>query len=947
METRRPRASVRPFTCRVQVSLKGGGTVLLHDLYYDSSSLLAVIDGEPGAVLDNSDNTVTGYGLLGGGTAGLANRAGGTIQATTHTLTVDTGGSAIGNAGLLRALAGGSLLLDDAVANTGTIEADATGTVTLRGAVANAGGLLSAKAGGVVVLDGGQVTAGQVSSEAGGTITVATTGLLDGTAHALALAGTLAVSSGATLSLRGAVANTGTIEIDANTAASSTQPATLRLQGAVSLTGGGKVVLEDLYYASSSTLAVLDGEASASLDNVDNTITGYGLLGSGLATLTNEAGGVIQASQRTLTLDAGVGRVVNAGLIEAANGTLELRGTVSNTGGLIAARTSGAVRLDGVSVSGGTVSAEAGASLDVTSTALLDGSAGAVTVAGTLAIDSGATLAMRGTVANTGTIAIDGNTADLGQAATLHLQGAVSLKGGGTVLLQDLYYAVSSSLAVIDGEPGVSLDNLDNTITGYGLVSVSLTNEAHGTIEGHGGTLSVTAGTVTNNGTVSAASGTVSFAAGTAGNLAGGTLTGGTWMASGGTIGFANALVTDAARIVLDGAGSSMDAGGTSIEATLTGIAAGGSLELLGGRGWASTLGLANAGTLRLGGGTFAAGLTNTGAIVGSGTLAGPVTNTGTITADGVLVLDAATGGAMEIGRGSELDLAGGQSTGSVAFADAGTLRFTDAAASPGVLLENFRQGDTIDLAGLGFTDGQMTDSYSEATGLLTIGNGTATATLSFGAGNTVVDDPFHLASDGAGGTMLTNDTPACYCPGTLILTSTGERPIETLAVGDLVVTASGACKPIRWIGRRSYGPRFVAANPALRPVRFTAGALGGGLPRRDLLVSQKHAMFLNGFLVPAEQLVDGQLVRYASVSRVDYLHLELDEHDVVLAEGSPSETFVDDGSRGIFHNAADYRGPRPASAGSAQYCAPRLEGGYELDGIRRALSGQRSGIAG
>ena len=160
--------------------------------------------------------------------------------------------------------------------------------------------------------------------------------------------------------------------------------------------------------------------------------------------------------------------------------------------------------------------------------------------------------------------------------------------------------------------------------------------------------------------------------------------------------------------------------------------------------------------------------------------------------------------------------------------------------------------------------------------------------------------------------------SPACYCRGTLIRTARGDVAVEDLAEGDLVMTRSGEAEPIRWIGRRSYGGRFLAGRRELSPVRIAAGALADGVPVRDLLVSAKHAMLLQGVLVPAEDLVNGHtVVLEHGLKRVDYYHVELNRHDVILAEGAASETFVDDDSRGRFHNAAEYSGPVDARPGA------------------------------
>ena len=201
-----------------------------------------------------------------------------------------------------------------------------------------------------------------------------------------------------------------------------------------------------------------------------------------------------------------------------------------------------------------------------------------------------------------------------------------------------------------------------------------------------------------------------------------------------------------------------------------------------------------------------------------------------------------------------------------------------------------------------------------------------------------------HLGADLAtGGIDVTVNSTACYCEGTLILTERGEVPVQDLAIGDVVVTVSGEGRPIRWIGWRSYTGRFLAGRRDMLPVCFKAGGLGLGMPRRDLFVSPKHAMYLDGYLIPAEQLVNGRSVVQADqVDRVVYYHVELDSHDLLLAEGAPSESFVDDDSRGMFHNAFEYgrlypdHRPTPAC-----YVAPRLDSGYEVELARRRILGR------
>ncbi len=171
-------------------------------------------------------------------------------------------------------------------------------------------------------------------------------------------------------------------------------------------------------------------------------------------------------------------------------------------------------------------------------------------------------------------------------------------------------------------------------------------------------------------------------------------------------------------------------------------------------------------------------------------------------------------------------------------------------------------------------------------------------------------------------------------------------RAGRRLAIGDKLLTGSGALRPIKWIGHRSYGGRFIIGHKDILPICIKAGALDENVPRRDLWISPHHAMFIDGALIEARDLVNGVSIAQAKhVDTVSYFHIELETHDVIVAEGALSETFMDEDSRGMFQNAQDYSALYPDAATlPAQYCAPRLDDGYELAAIQRRIA-LRAGI--
>ncbi|MBQ2262061.1 MAG: Hint domain-containing protein [Loktanella sp.] len=133
-----------------------------------------------------------------------------------------------------------------------------------------------------------------------------------------------------------------------------------------------------------------------------------------------------------------------------------------------------------------------------------------------------------------------------------------------------------------------------------------------------------------------------------------------------------------------------------------------------------------------------------------------------------------------------------------------------------------------------------------------------------------------------------------CFAAGTMIRTPQGDVPVETLKTGDMVSTWNGVAKPIRWIGRTELSKDQLDANPKLKPVVISHSVLGSN---RDLTVSPQHAFVINGdasVLVRAVHMVKNgwKGVRVAQNKRsVTYLHIMLEQHDIIIAEGVPSES--------------------------------------------------------
>ncbi len=134
-----------------------------------------------------------------------------------------------------------------------------------------------------------------------------------------------------------------------------------------------------------------------------------------------------------------------------------------------------------------------------------------------------------------------------------------------------------------------------------------------------------------------------------------------------------------------------------------------------------------------------------------------------------------------------------------------------------------------------------------------------------------------------------------CFTQGTLILTNTGPKRIETLRAGDLIATRDNGYQPLSWIGKKT-----VPALGKVAPIHIAKGALGDN---DHLLVSPNHRMLIEAaysdllfgeteVLVSAKSLCDAPGIQQIFGGFVTYIHLLFERHEIVFANGSPSESF-------------------------------------------------------
>jgi hypothetical protein len=446
------------------VALTGGGMLAMQDGGGGDASAYELITGTVTTdTLDNINNTIFGYGEVGAGDSKLTliNETGGTLNASGGSLVVNTGSHAVVNKGLLDATTG-ILDLHGTVTNTGTVAAD----------------------GGTTLLDGATISGGMLSTSAGGAVRAFGSATLNGITSAITLApaAQVIVGGGSVLTLQGSIVNHGTLGVAGDTVDSII--ATERVVGTVTLSGGGEVSLYSLNGTPPTYQVITGSVATDTLDNIDNTIFGYGELGGGKLKLRNETGGKVQATGGSLVVNTGANPAINNGLFSAVGGTLDLQGVVDSTGGgtlqavdLGVGGAPGVILLDGGTLRGGTVSTsltDTASMLSVSNNGgTLDGTAGALTLAAgaQAVVEAGTTLTLTGSISNHGTVGVAGDSYD-NIVAALRIAGTATLSGGGNVSLYALAGGpVSLDQAIVGASATAKLDNIDNTISGYGTIS--------------------------------------------------------------------------------------------------------------------------------------------------------------------------------------------------------------------------------------------------------------------------------------------------------------------------------------------------------------------------------------------------------------------------------------------------------------------------------------------
>ncbi|AXI03824.1 Hint domain-containing protein [Aquirhabdus parva] len=235
--------------------------------------------------------------------------------------------------------------------------------------------------------------------------------------------------------------------------------------------------------------------------------------------------------------------------------------------------------------------------------------------------------------------------------------------------------------------------------------------------------------------------------------------------------------------------------------------------------------------------------------------------------------------------------------------------------------------------------------SYSGGVNSVSVGTNTITFNASNGSTYTInLTGNYDSSNLIVSGNSVYTTVPVCFVSGSLIRTVRGDVPVETLRVGDIVITASGEQQPIVWLGNRTL--KFDLSNEQRYedawPIKVQAGAFGPDQPYSDLWLSPGHSVGLNvidDIFIPVGHLTNGATIAQMEVDQVTYWHVELENHDTLIANGLDAESYYDSGNRAWFKNKSDSSNPDlKYGVLSRDYGRPVIQGGAILEAVRTQL---------
>ncbi len=608
---------------------------------------------------------------------------------------------------------------------------------------------------------------------------------------------------------------------------------------------------------------------------------------------TSSAGALTANNQVALAGHAAIGTLTLNGVLAVLPGAVLLAGDIAGFG-VLAIEGAGAATIANATGLAATIEATGGASIYI---------AAATLAGGTFSLDAVSTLVIGAAAPQAGTVAIavGATLAGYGRMATpADVAGCLRVQGGALVIGAPV--GGSGSLEIAPG----------GTLTVFAPVTLPVWFGGNATLELDTATLDATLENLAAGDVLDVAGIQIDAAMWSAGVLT---------LSAGGTV--LRTLSVAGGYDGQDWAASPDGHGGTLI-------------ALSSGTGAALHL----TGTQTLSGETLSATSVSLAAgaqLTGYGSIAGALDLDGMLTvSSGLLSVGGGItgGGTVQIGSNATLYAPRGiAGTASVVFTGGNaTLELFGPALATGAVIAGMEAspgepfGNAIDLAAVNVTHASYID----------LGGGNGALALSGAAGSFgtlalagISAPPSILVlPDGNGGSLI--ELVPCFAAGTRIATPDGGVPVEQLRPGDWVATQSGP-RRLRWVAARRAD---ATAAPELRPVCITAGALGGGLPWRDLYVSPRHALLLRRVLVPAVALLNGHSIHRAPAGHISYHHIGLDTHSIVWAEGAAAESFLPSGDPVLFDREAGRR-PLPGPAH-----ARVIDSGGALETLRRRLFG-------